>query len=1278
MHKSFHSRGMLLVSLLVLASMVVSACVVSQPMPAPAPQGPEAVPAPPAEGEIVTLFVGPNQVPCTGVAPQMCLQVKESADADYLLFYSNIEGFEFEAGYEYELLVNKQTVPNPPADASAFRWTLVEVVSKTPVEPAAGLEGVTWELIAQADQNGFLTMTTAEATLALRDGEAGGRGGCNLFFAPYVLEGNQLTFGPAGSTMMACDEPAMAQEQALFANLERAATYQIVADQLHIFDEAGEIILAFRLQTPTPLTGTLWQATMVNNGQEAVVGVIEGTELTATFQEDGTVFGTGGCNNFSGGYTVDGDQIAIDPLAMTMMFCEGVEGLMEQEAAFAAALESAATYTIQGDVLELRTAEGALAVSFVAAAPVAAPAQEPAEPELGLEGATWQLISFVDGEGTMAQADVEATITFEDGQVGGNAGCNRFFASYTLEGDQLTISQAGSTMMACPEPAMSQEQAFLANLGQVASYAISGAELTLFDAAGEALLVFEPQVVTSLIGTLWQATAVNNGRGGVVSLVIGSEITATFDEDGTLFGSSGCNNYSGSFTVDGDQMSIMPLASTMMMCPEPEGVMEQEAAFAAALETVATYTIDGDRLELRTADGALAASFVAAAPEPAAPGVDAETMDALGNLAYSNTALFTDTVQLVNGVYTTTVAPDSAMVAYVALTDVATSGELNGEPAVGVILVSNGGGSGVFNDLAVVMEVDGQWTNVATTLLGDRISINSLTIENNQVVVDMVTQGPDDPMCCPTLQVVVAFELQGNELVEAEPASSATRSAVDSIVGVTWEWVESAYSDGTTVTVDDPSSYTLLLQPDGTVVLQVDCNRGGGSYTLDGSQLTLDVAVMTRVACPEGTLSEVFMRDLSGAATYVMDGEDLVINLFADAGNMRFQSVGPAAAAAEATLTRNVLTLSVEGVASSYQVQPVPATPYDASMPPGPTGAPEHLAITFDGEALDDASFAGRVIYVAPVAAYEALWMDAGNDTIVKSVDALEAVLAEQPVDPQSLPVLPPPGGVNDVAVQVAYLDVPGMDASGVRWVGRFSQDLSPVLNYQLRYLFQGLTADGQTLISASYPITTALLPDNAETMTADEVAAFEEDPQAFLEATASALTFLAPTDFSPSLAALDAMIQSLSLDAPVVTASEPVTPTLTAPLVETQPEAAAELTTSFSDVVDQAWQWIEFTDPISGTQPIANPANYQIEFLPSGTVRVVADCNRGAGQYQVDGASLQIAVQAMTRAMCPPGSLSTQFVQYLNAAGVWFVQDGDLYIDLFADSGTMRFALAE
>jgi hypothetical protein len=57
---------------------------------------------------------------------------------------------------------------------------------------------------------------------------------------------------------------------------------------------------------------------------------------------------------------------------------------------------------------------------------------------------------------------------------------------------------------------------------------------------------------------------------------------------------------------------------------------------------------------------------------------------------------------------------------------------------------------------------------VATTLLGDRVKVNSVRIEENLIVVDMVTHGPNDPMCCPTQQVVQRYALEGNELVPVD------------------------------------------------------------------------------------------------------------------------------------------------------------------------------------------------------------------------------------------------------------------------------------------------------------------------------------------------------------------------------------------------------------------------------------------------------------------------------------------------------------------------------
>ena len=51
---------------------------------------------------------------------------------------------------------------------------------------------------------------------------------------------------------------------------------------------------------------------------------------------------------------------------------------------------------------------------------------------------------------------------------------------------------------------------------------------------------------------------------------------------------------------------------------------------------------------------------------------------------------------------------------------------------------------------------------------------------------------------------------------------------------------------------------------------------------------------MTMAACPEGSLDAKYVQNLSFVRTYVMDGEKLVLNLMADAGNMIFRPAGSA------------------------------------------------------------------------------------------------------------------------------------------------------------------------------------------------------------------------------------------------------------------------------------------------------------------------------------------------------------------------------------------------
>ncbi|GAA5082670.1 hypothetical protein GCM10023210_00280 [Chryseobacterium ginsengisoli] len=78
-----------------------------------------------------TFIVGPETADCTGVAPMKCLQVKENSSGEWTNFYSNIEGFTYEPGYEYVLKVKTEKIENPPADGSSIKYTLVKQVSKT-------------------------------------------------------------------------------------------------------------------------------------------------------------------------------------------------------------------------------------------------------------------------------------------------------------------------------------------------------------------------------------------------------------------------------------------------------------------------------------------------------------------------------------------------------------------------------------------------------------------------------------------------------------------------------------------------------------------------------------------------------------------------------------------------------------------------------------------------------------------------------------------------------------------------------------------------------------------------------------------------------------------------------------------------------------------------------------------------------------------------------------------------------------------------------------------
>ena len=510
-------------------------------------------------------------------------------------------------------------------------------------------------------------------------------------------------------------------------------------------------------------------------------------------------------------------------------------------------------------------------------------------PPAPIEGTLWTLESFLSSIGKLENVLPGTVITaeFEDEQISGNAGCNQYFGAYVSEEDTLSITVIGLTEMYCaPEEAMEQEGEYLTALESATSYLVVADRLEISNGNGETALVFVVADSTALTSAPWKLNLLDDGEGKVISTIAGTEITLVFAEDGNLTGSSGCNTYNSSYEINGDKITIGPIASTMMACTEPDMIMDQEFAYLQMLETITNYQIKGNELELVNAAKGSRLNYTArssdSALQPALPDTEIPTKEELKNTAYTSEWTESGRAPLMDGEYRELLSPDSATEIVVQLTDNLVAGELGkGGQAAAVVLVTQPGGSGTFYDLAIVAKIDGEPVNVATIFIGDRVQINAISIDNGEVVLDMITHGPDDPMCCPAQHVIQTFSLQGSELVP-------TSTEFISITNIIWKWEEFQEMNDNLVIVEDPQQYTLEFLSDGQVNVIADCNAAGGTYTVDGSQLTIEIATTTMAICPPDSLSEEYLRLLNDAVSYFLESGQLFIAIKFDTGIMKF------------------------------------------------------------------------------------------------------------------------------------------------------------------------------------------------------------------------------------------------------------------------------------------------------------------------------------------------------------------------------------------------------
>ncbi len=226
--------------------------------------------------------------------------------------------------------------------------------------------------------------------------------------------------------------------------------------------------------------------------------------------------------------------------------------------------------------------------------------------------------TFTSSEVTGGQTLVPGstiTLTFENGNISANAGCNTFFGSVDLAGNILSAPTLASTMMACEQALMDQDQwlsSFLAS-DPAWSYVDSTLELN----NGTDTVVFSDLPVSQtaeLEATGWKLTDLLSAGGSTVTAV-GGGVTAWLRilPSGEAGLNTGCNGGGGSVEVTDAELTWGSLITTLIACEGDADTTER--AMLTVLQGTTPYEIaanpSGATLTIMSTDGSQGLLFAA-------------------------------------------------------------------------------------------------------------------------------------------------------------------------------------------------------------------------------------------------------------------------------------------------------------------------------------------------------------------------------------------------------------------------------------------------------------------------------------------------------------------------------------------------------------------------------------------------------------------------------------------------------------------------------------------
>lgn len=517
----------------------------------------------------------------------------------------------------------------------------------------------------------------------------------------------------------------------------------------------------------------------------------------------------------------------------------------------------------------------------------------------------------------------------------------------------------------------------------------------------------------------------------------------------------------------------------------------------------------------------------------------------------------------------------------------------------------------------------------------------------------------------------------------ATPTPAPTTGVLSQIVGPVWEWVGTTDSAGQTTTVGNPAQYTIQFQANNTYSGKADCNSMNGTYSVNGSALTINPGATTLVGCPAGSLADQYTTQLFAAASYVMQGTELTINLKADAGNMRFRQQG---APTNASVLIGPIWKWTQTQYTNGTNQVVP-DPNQYTLQFNPDGSVQVQADCNNGSGVYTAGtnnsltiqIAAMTRVACPPGSLSEAFVQQLNTTQSFFTGGADLVLngqnntAKMMFGSGTFPTAIPP--VTIVTVTPASTAVPATATvtntppavcPGPPVIQSFVAENPNIQRGQNTVLRWGPVSNATQVaidqgiggVAAPGSIIVAPATTTTYTMTATGCGG---TAQAVLTVTVNQ-----PTGVPPTAAPTQPPTPVPPTQPPPTAAPTQVPPTV-------EPTDVPPTTQPGADLLG-LWKWTGTRLQDGSTVVPPDPNQYTITFNANNSANIQADCNQGTATWSVSGNQLVINVGAVTQVLCEDGSLSEQYLAWLGTASTYNVSGAVLTIDLSQDTGSMSF----